>query len=200
MAAFGIGVIVAGVRRQDLARRTALGIAAVAVGGIYWYLRNLFAVGNPLPTLHIGFGPVELPTVEMGGTSSVSQYLFKGDAWSQNFLPGLGQAFGPAWWALSVAVAAGNRIGNAFGPGRFVRMLAIVAGVSVLGFLFTPQILGPRVERCCRSTSPSTPAMLRAGLALGLMVLPLAVTRFGDRFIRLVIVAYTCIVLGNAIR
>jgi hypothetical protein len=196
VAALGVGVLAVGVRRQDLGRRAALGIAAVAVGGIYWYLRNLFAVGNPLPTLHIGFGPVELPTVEMGGTSSVSQYLFKGDAWSQNFLPGLGQAFGPAWWALSAAVAAGIALGVRFGPGRFVRMLAIVAGVSVLGFLFTPQILGPP-----RAALPQYFAInaryVAPGLALGLVVLPLAVTRFGDWFVRLVIVAYTCIVLGT---
>ena len=188
-----IGTIAIGVRRPDVIRRAALCIVVGALGGGYWYLRNLFAVGNPLPTLRLGVGPLHLSTVPMAGTSSVSKFLFDGTAWSKYFLPGLDHAFGPVWWALAGVVIIGFTLGAQFGPGRFVRMIALVGVFSLLVFLFTPQILGGKVPTYFAPNA----RYAATGLALGLIVLPLALTRFGDWALRLVAAAYLVIALAT---
>ncbi len=196
VAALLVGVLVIGVRRPVLVRRTVLCVGAIALGGAYWYVRNLFAVGNPLPTLNLGLGPVHLPTVPMGGTSSVSKYLLDGDAWRDYFLPGMGQAFGPVWWVISAAVAVGVVVALRFGPGRFVRMLAALSAFSLAVFLFTPQILGPVGATVPKYFAPNA-RYAAIGLTLGLVVLPLALTRFADWALRAVVAGYAFIAVGT---
>src|SRR5204862_7533129 len=59
VAALTIGVIVIAPRATRLRTATLWVVPMLAAGG-YWYARNLFAVGNPIP--YIGsIGPISLP-------------------------------------------------------------------------------------------------------------------------------------------
>src|SRR5439155_15631566 len=134
-----VGVIALCARGERL-RRAALWLTVVAVTGGYWYLRNLFRVGNPLPSLGLGVGPVRLPHVYTPGTGSVARYLFDRRVWRMYFLPGLREALGPAWWTLFVAGAAGCVLAAVLAPGRWERMIALVGIVSLVAYVLSPQI------------------------------------------------------------
>ncbi len=128
--------------RGKRARQAGLWGAAVALTGGYWYLRNLVATGNPLPSLRLGVGPVRLPSLPFLGASRVADYMFDHDAWNTYLLPGLREALGPAWWAVLLLAGVGCALGAAFGRSRVVRVVAVVGLASFVAFLYSPQILG----------------------------------------------------------
>jgi hypothetical protein len=146
-------------------------LLVVLTGGI-WYFRNLFTVGNPLPSLHLALGPLALPSpTTKTPTSTVSHFLFNAGAWHHYLLPGLRLSFGPAWWAVLGLAGAGLVLGVLSAPGRVPRMLAWVGIVSGAAFLVTPQyltILGAPVY-FVDNVRYGDPA-----LVLGLVLLPLA--------------------------
>jgi hypothetical protein len=139
VAALSVGVIALAPRGERLRRGGAWALVVALAGG-FWYVRNLVKVGNPLPGF--SFGPLDLPSPPNStGSSSVSRFLFDGQAWGDYFLPGLGKAYGPAWWALVALAAAGLLLAVLAGPRRIVRMLGLV-GIAVLAaYLFSPQFL-----------------------------------------------------------
>jgi len=140
--ALTVGVVALTPRRERLRVATAWLVPVVALGA-FWYLRNVFQVGNPLPSLEIGIGPISLPSPASGTpTYTVAQYLTDGDVWRDTFLPGFEKAFGPAWWAL-IALAAVGLAGSALrGGARVERMLGLVGIAAAIAFVVTPQFLG----------------------------------------------------------
>ncbi len=190
VAALTIGVI-ALCARGERVRRAALWLTVVAVTGGYWYLRNLFRVGNPLPSLGLGIGPLRLPRVSTPGAGSVASYLFDRRVWRVYFLPGLREAFGPAWWALFVAAAVGCILAAFLAPGRWERMIALVGIVGFVAYVVSPQILG----------SPNAPLFqfmvnvryVALALTIGVVLLPVVAIRFGPRSLLLLTAAYACI-------
>ena len=60
VAALTVGIAVLA-RRSRRASELGRWLLLVAITGSFWYLRNLFTVGNPLPSLHVGIGPITLP-------------------------------------------------------------------------------------------------------------------------------------------
>jgi hypothetical protein len=125
-------------------RRAELGlwVLLVVITGGFWYLRNLIAVGNPLPSLKLKFGPLGLPSpASSTPRSTVAHFLLNGTAWGQNFVPGLRLSFGPAWWALLPLAVAGLILGIATGPDRVGRMLGWVGLAAAAAFTVTPQYL-----------------------------------------------------------
>ena len=141
VGALTIGVWVLA-RRGRRMREAGLWLLLVMATGAFWYLRNLIAVGNPLPSLHIHLGPLALPSPFVPTpTSTVAHFLFDGHAWHQYLLPGLRLSFGPAWWALFALAGPGLVLGAAAGPGRMPRMLAWVGIAASAAFLVTPQYL-----------------------------------------------------------
>ncbi len=187
VGALGVGVAVIG-ERGERVWRALLWFGAVALAGGYWYVRNLVAVGNPIPQLEIGIGPIQLPHLAWEGTESVAKYLFDLRVWRVYFLPGLGAALGPAWVLLIAASVAGMVLGAWLGPGRTIRMLAVVAGVSLAAFIVSPQVVG---------SVPGSPIYFAVNLryalpalALGVLVLPLALDRWGRRAAYGVLIGY----------
>jgi hypothetical protein len=133
-AALLVGIAVAtpaGVRWR------ALGIGALAAfaGGGYWYLRNLFHTGNPLPWF-TDVGPLSLPGPDqtLGGREghSVLGYLTDGSVWSDWFLPGLHHGLTIFWPLLGALALAGLLL--ALGP-RSTPLIRVAGGVGLAAAL-----------------------------------------------------------------
>jgi len=173
--ALSIGALVLFRPRRRTAAVWALGLA---VGGGYWYLRNLIAVGNPLPWLSLGVLPTPDPPLQQHTAFSVVHYLTDTHIWSRYFEPGLAAGLGP-WWQLILAAAVIGPILCLLSTERAVRMLGFVALAAIAGYVLTPEsAAGP-------AGAPSGFAFnLRyaaPALSLTLVTLPLASALDGPR-------------------
>ncbi len=171
VAALTVGIAVLA-QRSRRASEVGRWLLLVAITGSFWYLRNFFTVGNPIPSLHIGIGPITLPrTATTTRSSTVAQFLLNGSDWRQYFLPGLRLSFGPVWWAVLAMAVAGLVLGVVTGNGRMVRMLGWVGLATGAVFVVTPQyltIFGAPVYFV------DNVRYVDAALAIGLLFLPLA--------------------------
>ena len=171
VGAFTVGVWALARRGKRLSEGGVWIILVVVTGG-FWYVRNFFAVGNPLPSLALKLGPLALPSPAVTIPSSTfADFLTSAKWWHRYFLPGLRLSFGPAWWALLTLAAAGLILGALNGSGRMSKMIACVGIVTAAAFVVTPQylaILGVPVGFVynVRYVDPA--------LALGLVMLPLS--------------------------
>jgi Dolichyl-phosphate-mannose-protein mannosyltransferase len=137
-------VVVVTAARGARVRRGLLWVGVVAVAGSFWYLRNLVAVGNPLPGVEISLGPITLPEVPSPIPSdSLLGELFDGTAWSDHFIPALRLTWGPAWSAIAALALGALVAGLIVGRRPMLRGIAFVGVVSVIGFVVSPQFLGP---------------------------------------------------------
>jgi hypothetical protein len=175
-----VGILTIGVfvlqRRGTRGRRSGQWLAALALTGAYWYVRNLVATGNPLPTLSIGVGPLKLPSIPFPGASKVSDYLFDSHAWSTYLLPGLRAAFGPAWWAVFAIALVGAALTLVLIRRPVVRVVAALSLLSFVAFLVSPQILGlgKMPVYFVVNARYAAPALI-----LGIAIVPVGVARFG---------------------
>jgi hypothetical protein len=161
LAAAGLAVgLAAGTKVTVLALAGALSVAAIALapagrrraaaawwfvpallGGGYWYLRNLIAVGNPIPEIgHVG--PLSLPHPEHLQTArpdfSIAHYATDTGVWSDYFFPGLHNAFGGLWPLVPLAALAGAALALGWGRNRALRWLGGAVLFGMLAYLFTP--------------------------------------------------------------
>jgi hypothetical protein len=136
VAAITVGLIVlapAGKRRLS----AVAWLAPLAGAGSFWYLRNLFLVGNPLPSVDLGVLPSPaLPPHR--SDFSVAHYLTDGAAWRHFFLPGLHQALGVVWPVVLAGAAAGAVVAVWRGNGPLVRVFGAAAIVAALVYVVTP--------------------------------------------------------------
>jgi hypothetical protein len=214
VAALTIGVIALLPVGQRV-RRGVVWSLVVVVGGGYWYGRNFFYATNPVPNIHLGLGPLRLPSSPGTTGRTITQFLFDGHDWSAYFLPGLRQALGPAWWAL-VAITAVGLIGGIIAVlrwrfkaftmsapvrghqvhapwgrdagGTMAALLAWVGIANLIGYLVTPQ--------------PNLPVSFvydfRFSLftfVAGLIALPIALARW--RRVSLLVPVYGAVMLGT---
>src|SRR5207302_7460454 len=128
-------------------------------------------------------------------TSAVVHYLFDGRVWRVQFLPGLREAFGPAWWAVFLASAAGCLLTTFLASGRWERMIALVGIGSFIAYLVSPQILGDPRSPLFQFTVNARYTTL--ALALGAVVLPVTVTRFGRRGVFVFLAVYVCVLFAT---
>jgi hypothetical protein len=205
--ALTIGVIAVSPRGR---RRVAaiLWLVPLMIAGGFWYLRNLIAVGNPLPWLNLPGLATPAPALQQHTGFSVAHYLTSGHAWSAYFQPGLASGLGPWWYAIVAMAIAGpilclvrrdgrdgrdsrdggggeGRDGGDGGQARtasdgvMVRMLGLVALASLLAYLVTPEsAAGPDGQPLGFAFNLRYAAPV---LALSLPLLPLAPVLDGTR-------------------
>jgi hypothetical protein len=178
------------VTRGKRARSLGVWLVVLLLAGSFWYWRNFVAVGNPVPPLHLGLGPLSLPSPQVNTFSATTaQFLFDTADWHEYFLPGLRLSFGPAWWALLGLSAVGLVLAVVKGD-RLQRILGLVGLASGVFFLFTPQYVAP--HQFAENARYADPAVI-----LGLVLLPINPMLTMWRRARLVLLAYTAILVAT---
>jgi hypothetical protein len=111
------------------------------LGGGYWYLRNLVAVGNPIPEIG-GLGPLGLPHPEHLQSArpdfTIAHYATDTGVWSAYFGPGLDNAFGALWPLALGAALAGTLLALVRGRNRAIRWVGGAVLFGMVAYLFTP--------------------------------------------------------------
>jgi len=140
VAALTVAVVVIAPRTTRLRAAALWGIPMLAAGG-YWYVRNLIAVGNPIP--YIGsIGPISLPApvrdFQLRPDFAVVHYWHDTGVWRDWFGPGLHESFGTLWpltlaGMIAVAVFAIWR-----GREPILRALGAFVIVTAIAYVFTP--------------------------------------------------------------
>jgi len=143
-AAMAVALTVAAIAIAPAGRRLAAAgwwLVPALLGGGYWYLRNLIAVGNPLPEVG-SLGPISLPHPEHLQTArpdfSIVHYATDTGVWSDYFTPGLHEAFGGLWPLVLLAALAAAIAALARGRSPAVRWSGGVALFGMAAYLVTP--------------------------------------------------------------
>lgn len=182
--------------RDERARRAVVWLGGLLATGGFWYLRNLVHAGNPLPWIQAGPlpGPEQIDLYPRPA-HSMAEYLADRHAWTEFFLPGLGETLGPLWFVVVFASFAGIALGLRRRHSPLVRALALTAAVTLVAHVFNPiSASGPDggpygFASNLRYASP--------GLALGLILLPLCET--GGMVRRVIVPAYALLIAVAAI-
>jgi hypothetical protein len=141
VAALTVGALVLAPREQRLAHARRWLLPEFLAGG-FWYVRNLIAIGNPLPWTSLGFLPTPAPTLEAHREYAITHYLTDGRVWSQFAEPAFAAALGRWWWAI-VALAILTALACLLrGATPVIRVLAVVALASLAAYLATPETAG----------------------------------------------------------
>jgi hypothetical protein len=115
-------------------------LPALAAGG-FWYVRNLIAVGNPLPQV-TDLGPISLPGPERLQMArpefSIVHYATDTGVWTDWFAPGLHDQFGPLWPLVLGGALLGALLALLAGRDRLLRWLGAVTLFGLLAYIFTP--------------------------------------------------------------
>ena len=103
-------------------------------------MRNLVAIGNPIP--FTTFGPLGLPTPERGFELrpgySVFHYATDFDVWSDWFFPGLDDSFGFLWPLVLAAFLGAGVYALWRGAEPLLRVLGAVVLFTAVAYVFTP--------------------------------------------------------------
>jgi len=156
-------------------RSAAVWFGTAFIGGGFWYLRNLFATGNPIPQVR-SIGPIDLPGPErlQEGRPDFNVFHYIGDSaiWREYFFPGLEQGFGTLWPAILAIALLGVVALVATGPGRLTRAHGLAALLAIAAYLFTPlSAAGPEGSPDAFSINLR---FLVPALAMALVLVPLA--------------------------
>ncbi len=122
-------------------RAAALWIVPTLAAGGYWYVRNLVAVGNPIPYIS-SVGPITLPApvrdFNLRPDFAVVHYWRDTDVWQSWFFPGLHTSFGTLWPATLLGMLAVGVFALWRGRDPILRALGGVVLVTAVAYAFTP--------------------------------------------------------------
>ncbi len=121
-------------------RPAARWLGPLVLAGAYWYVRNLIAVGNPLPWVSLPGLAMPAPPLQAHTGFSIVHYLGSPSAWSGVLEPSLASDLGGWWWAVLALALAGPLLCVVL-PRRDPR-LRLVGGValaSLVAYLITPE-------------------------------------------------------------
>jgi len=159
--------------RSSRIRSTALFTAPMLLAGGYWYLRNLIAVGNPIP--YTAFGPLGLPAperaFELRPGFSVAHYWNDFETWTDWFFPKLSEELGPLWPLVVAGIIVAGFYALRRRTDPLLRVLGGVALLTAFAYVFTPLTAGGEegepiaFEWNIRYLAPA--------VAIGLAILPL---------------------------
>jgi hypothetical protein len=143
-------------------------LAALLATGGFWFARNLFAIGNPLPWF--GFGPLGLPSPPFLDDPSVAHYITDSNIWTDVYFPGFHDRFGSVWIVVFVLALAGMGLALVRGSAPMLRMLGGVGVVGLAAYALSPNTAaGPEGFPIFFS---ATARYVAPALALGLVLLP----------------------------
>lgn len=112
------------------------------VTGSFWLVRNLVAVGSPIPAERLP----GLPRIPMSVTdaisTSVAHYATNFHIWRTVFAPDLRVYLGDAWPAVLALSAAGIIVALLRPSGTAVRAMALLAVAATAAYLVTPTTAG----------------------------------------------------------
>jgi len=178
VAAFALAIIL--VARPGSRRRVAgCWVIGLIATGSFWYVRNLIAIGNPMPSidLPLGLPTPAVPSIGKFGTA-MADYLGDGSSWAGIFRPGLERALGSVGLVVIALAVIGSALAVARGRG-VRRASGLTAAAVLVAFAFTPGTaygVGLVEELGGRDTAELIFAYnlryLVPGLALGLALLP----------------------------
>ncbi len=106
---FGLTVGVVVIAPRSTRRATAgWWLGPLVLAGGFWYLRNLIAVGNPLPWTSLGgLLPTPAAPLQQHTGYSIAHYLTSAHLWSRFGEPALASGLGRWWWAVIAFAIAG---------------------------------------------------------------------------------------------
>jgi hypothetical protein len=150
--ALTIGVIAIAPRGQR-SKTARLWLGPLILAGGFWYVRNLIAVGNPLPwSSFAGVLPTPAAPLQQHTGFSVAHYLTTSGFWRHFAQPALAAGLGRWWWAMLAAAVLGpllcllpqsrsgrNYVHAEVSSRATVAMLGAVALFSLGAYLITPE-------------------------------------------------------------
>ena len=140
VAALTVGVIAIAPRYSRLRAAVAWTLPMLAAGG-YWYVRNLIAVGNPIPYIS-SVGPISLPApvrdFQLRPDFAVVHYWNDTGVWRHWFFPGLHESFGTLWPATLVGMILVGAFAIWRGREPVLRLLGVFVLVTAVAYVFTP--------------------------------------------------------------
>ncbi|MHB8658657.1 MAG: hypothetical protein ACYC91_12005 [Solirubrobacteraceae bacterium] len=114
-------------------------LLGTAGAGGYWFLRNIVAVGNPLPYFSFGVLPTPSPPpTQAHNNYAITDYLTYPRILKDLFTKALAQGLGPWWVVIVVAAVLGGALCVASGPDRLTRVLGVIALGSIAAYILTP--------------------------------------------------------------
>ncbi len=196
VAALTVGVIVIAPGSARLRATLAFGIPSLVAGG-YWYLRNLIAVGNPIPYIgHIG--PISLPApvrdFELRPDYAVVHYWNDTGVWSHWFAPGLHESFGTLWPATLIGMLATAIFAIWRGREPILRVLGAFVIVTTVAYVFTP--LTAAGEQGQPISFVWNVRYLAPAITVGLAILPCLPAARATARRRVAVLTALCIVLA----
>lgn len=135
-----VAIAAVAVLRRDRRRglpSVLLLVATTSIVGGFWYARNLFQFGSPIPQAHLAIGRLALPHVEAAEQFGPMFPTLMDQARAGGLASVLTDAFGPLWVVVFVVAAAGT-VAALWQRDTPARGLGLVAVLSLALSLFAP--------------------------------------------------------------